>query len=287
MKNLIHYLALVVAIVISSVAGFFSVVGLEAIYSGASHWILLMGASIELGKVVTASWIYRNWKISPWFIKGALTTAVIVLMCITSMGVFGYLSKAHLAHMSLNANPTLEISALQTQIDSEKRNISNAQRALDSLDKIVDTASTKEVVYIRNRQTKERAALNQTITDAGQHIVDLTNKQLPLQQQTAQVEADLGPLKYIADAVYGEEEAPKHIDQTVRYVTIAIVSVFDPLAICLLIAANIGLAAKQEEKQAKIEEPPLEEVSADWIDSLRPRKRRGVIEIDESSVKQM
>jgi hypothetical protein len=289
MKNLIHYLAMAVAITISCVSAFYSVVGLQAIFSGAAYSILIMGGALELGKVVTASWIYRNWKIAPWFLKTYLTTAVVVLMAITSMGNFGYLSKAHLDQVSTTSSPTLQIQAIQTQIDAERHLVQNDQRALDELDKIVDTAPAKQVVYIRSKQASERSQLNQEISQDEHNIVDLTNKQLPLQQQDAKATADVGPLKYVADLIYGEEYSSQHLDQAVRIVTIVIISVFDPLAICLLIAANIGLSSDKEEVKVieKIEPEAPATDETDWVSKLKSRRKKGVIEIDQSSIKTM
>ena len=87
---------LLTALGISAVAAYYSIVGLMAIFSASAMSIAIMGVVLEIGKLITASWLYQNWKRVPFLLKSYLTLAVIVLMFITSMGIFGYLSKAHI-----------------------------------------------------------------------------------------------------------------------------------------------------------------------------------------------
>ena len=164
-------------------------------------------------------------------------------MLITSMGTFGYLSRAHLATTNQVEQSQLQLQPLQMQLDLAQRKLRNAQTSLDSLDRLVAEADSKQASRIRNRQRSERATLATEISDSSREIQSINASILPLRSQQATTEAEIGPLKYIAELVYGED-AKNHFDSAVRFVIIILVLVFDPLAIVLLIAANHGLKPK-------------------------------------------
>ena len=92
------FLTLLIALALSGVAAYYSVIGLAAIFPGSFLPIVIMGSTLEAAKLVTVSWLYRNWKVAHFGMKSYLTVATVILMLITSMGIFGYLSKAHLEH---------------------------------------------------------------------------------------------------------------------------------------------------------------------------------------------
>lgn len=237
---MVNYVALGTALLLSAIAGYFSTVGLATIFSGAYYPVLLMAASLELGKVVTVGWLSRNWEAAPKVLRYYLCVSVGILMIITSMGTFGYLSKAHLATTNDVQISQLQIEPLETQLQLAERKLRNAQTSLDSLDGIVANSDVDKASRIRNRQRTERATLATEISTAAREIETLNSKLLPLRTAQATTEAEIGPLKYIAELVYGAE-AKDHFDSAVRFVIIILVLVFDPLAIVLLIAANFGL----------------------------------------------
>lgn len=240
---MVNYVALGTALVLSAIAGFFSVIGLATIFSGAYWAVIAMAAALEVAKVVTVSWMTRNWDGCPKAIKYYLIASVSTLMIITSMGTFGYLSRAHLETTSQVEVTNLQIQPLETQLQLAERKLQNAQNDLNTLDRLVNQADIDQASRVRNRQKSERAALAIEISNTSREIQSINSQLLPLKTQNATTQAELGPLKYVAEVVYGAE-AEKHFDSAVRFVIIIIVLVFDPLAIVLLIAANHGMKPK-------------------------------------------
>lgn len=241
MNYAINYIVLATALLLSSISAYYSVVGLALIFS-ASFWpVVIMGSSLELSKIVAASWLYRNWKTCPKLMKGYLLGAIVTLIMITSMGTFGYLSKAHIQQTAQQSSTVYEIKTLETQIQFEERRVKNAQRALDNLDTVAEKVNAENATVTRNRQKQERTSLQQEIKEASNNIAQLNAKMLPLKQQNELAAAELGPIKYITEMVYGEESA-QYQDKAVRLLIIVIIFVFDPLAVLLIIAANIGFS---------------------------------------------
>jgi hypothetical protein len=247
----VNYIALGTALLLSIIAGYFSVVGLATIFSGAYYPVLLMATSLELGKVVSVGWLSRNWESAPKIIRYYLCVSVGILMIITSMGTFGYLSNAHLATSNEVEQAQLQIQPLETQLQLAERKLRNAQTSLDSLDSIVANSDIDNASKVRNRQRAERFALANEIRTAAREVEVANSKLLPLRSAQASTEAEIGPLKYIAELVYGAE-AKDHFDSAVRFVIIILVLVFDPLAIVLLIAANFGLKPQSRMRFNKV-----------------------------------
>ena len=243
-------LSLLAGLLLSATAAYYSIIGLIAIFPGALLPIVLMGGSLEFAKLVAASWLYRNWEIAPKVIKGYFIFAIIVLMFITSLGTFGYLSKVHLESSIGVADNSLEITRIEQQITAEQRKVSNAQRSLESLDSVVDKAFI-DGARIRNQQKAEREALNSVIENADAKIEKLSSDLVPLRRSNIESEAKVGPLKYIAELIYGKEQAADYFDSAVRFVIILIVLVFDPLAVLLLIAANMSYNNVQPKERKK------------------------------------
>jgi hypothetical protein len=133
-------LTLSIALAISGVAAWYSIVGLMAIFSSAAVAIAIMGGVLEVGKLVTASWLYHNWQTAPRVLRWYLTSAVVVLMFITSMGIYGFLSKAHIDQMIITGDNSLEISTIQSRIDREQRIIDDANKVISQLDSAVPDA---------------------------------------------------------------------------------------------------------------------------------------------------
>ncbi len=264
-------LALIAGLLLSGTAAYYSIIGLIAIFPGAVFAISLMGASLEFAKLVAASWLYRNWDIAPKVIKGYFIFAILILMFITSLGTFGYLSKVHLESSIGVADKSLEIARIEQQIASEQRQIDNAQRELNSLDSVVEK-SFIDGARIRNQQRAERSALNSVIESSDARIETLTSDLVPLRRSNIESEAKVGPLKYIAELIYGKEQAADYFDSAVRFVIILIVLVFDPLAVLLLIAANISYTHKPVapilEKKKKVDKKPKDKYNRSMKDSI-------------------
>jgi len=248
-------LTLLVAIAISGVAAWYSILGLMAIFSAAAIPIAIMGVVLEIGKLVTASWLYQNWKRVPLLLRNYLTGAVIVLMFITSMGIFGFLSKAHIDQTLLTGDNTLLIEQIDNRISREQRNIDDAEKVISTLDQQVQTLINYDrirgpegALATREKQKEERDELNKIINNTYTRINDLQNEKLSYEKEQLELEADVGPIRYIAEFVYRDKATKEVLEEAVRWVIIVIIFVFDPLAVLLLIAANMTWKFKQDER---------------------------------------
>lgn len=249
------YLLFSCGLVLSAVAAYYSVMGLIAIFSTAVIPIAIMGSVLEASKLVAASWLYRNWKTAPSLLKYYFTTAVIVLMFLTSMGIFGYLSKAHLDQAVPTGDVAAKVSIIDEKIKTQKENIDAARKAITQLDAQVDQTLARSsdergaanAVAIRQRQAKERASLIDQISRSQTEIAKLNEERAPIASELRKVEAEVGPIKYIAALIYGDVLDDTLLEKAVRIVILMIVFVFDPLAVLLLIAANRELMKKDED----------------------------------------
>jgi predicted nucleic acid-binding Zn-ribbon protein len=252
-------ITLLTALVISISAAVYSILGLTAIFSAAYWPIVILGGSLEFGKIVTTLWLHKYWLVAELRYKLYLSFAVIVLMVMTSMGVFGFLSKAH----SDQAVPTGDIAAqvelVDTKLQTQKENINAARKVLSQMDGAVDQVlarSTNEqgarnANNLRNQQAKDRAKLADDISKAQIEIAKLNEEKAVISKDLRKVEAEVGPLKYIAALVYDDNPDVNTLERAVRWVIILIVIVFDPLAITLLLAATKGLGWEREKKKKK------------------------------------
>ena len=233
------------AIAISLIAAGYSILGLATLFAGAAVPIIAMGSALEVGKLVAASWLYHNWKTDiPRSLKAYLFTSIIVLIFITSIGIFGFLSKAHLDQVRPTSNNAVSITLIDKQIDQQEIIITRAENTLDRLDKALDVYIAKEYVTRglkeRKKQKEERDFLNAEIKKAMDEIARLTSEKGNIEIEQLKIEADVGPLKYVAELIYGDN-AKDHFDEAVRIIILILIFVFDPLAVLLLIAANISL----------------------------------------------
>ena len=241
------------AISISVIAAGYSIMGLATLFSGAAVPIIAMGTALEIGKLVSASWLYQNWsnKSVSKFLKAYLFSAVVILIFITSMGIFGFLSKAHLDQVKPTSSNAIKIELLDSKIKTQQSRIERSQNTLNQLDKALDVYIEKEFVTRglkeRKKQEPERLALNEEITDASNILGELMLEKNTLKIEQDKIDAEVGPLKYVAELIYGKN-AQDHFDEAVRLVIIVLVFVFDPLAVLLLISANISLTQYNEKK---------------------------------------
>ena len=381
------------AIALSSVAGYYSVIGLTTIFSSAFIPVLIMAGTLETSKVLVASWLYNNWKKTPWLLKSYLTGAVVVLMFITSLGIFGFLSKAHVEQAAAGAEQQAKVlhisqsidqqnaiieraktklanagkgneagnAAINTRIDDANKVIDSAnkrvQPQIDEQQRVIDAANAKIELRARSTQSqiddidkqvanldnivkslidqkktsqaqarqqeqqadrtrlaksktellkqidamrqapdpqvdaakieiaRLRAKVDDEIKQARTVIEQLTNKlsqgsdtdklqadidvqndaikaaeaqietlnadKFKLETEGRKLEAETGPIKYIAQALYGDAVDQTLLEHAVRWIIVLIIIVFDPLAVLMLIAANQGLKEWRETEPAE------------------------------------
>ncbi len=239
-------LTLIVGLAISGVAAWYSIVGLMAIFAAAKIPIAIMGAVLEVGKLLTASWLYQFWDKTNTLLKSYFTVAVVVLMFITSMGIFGFLSKAHMDQTLTVGDNSLLIERIDRKIDREKVKITDAETVVAQLDKTVQVLIDYDrirgpsgAIAVRESQNDERASLSNIIDQAYSKIDTLSVEKLELDKEQLELEAEVGPIKYIAAFIYGDELDKTLLERSVRWIIITIIFVFDPLAVLLIVAANM------------------------------------------------
>ena len=265
-------LTFISAISISVIAAGYSIIGLATLFAGATTAIIAMGGALEVGKLVAASWLYNNWRSDvPRLLKAYLFIAIIVLVFITSMGIFGFLSKAHLDQVKPTSSNNIKIELIDNQIISQEKIIERSQNTLTLLDKALEVYIDKEYVTRglkeRKKQKPERDALTLAINEASDKITELSDKRGSLKLEQDKIEAEVGPIKYIAELIYGDD-AKDYFDHAVRIVILILIFVFDPLAVLLLIAANISLRqwrlARNEKQKIKEDEDKENKKQKDW-----------------------
>jgi flagellar basal body-associated protein FliL len=283
-KNLFNLtnLTLLVALSISTVAAYYSIVGLTAIFAAAVIPIIIMGSILEVGKIVTTVWLRKYWHKCGFLLKTYLTSSVVILAILTSMGIFGFLSKAHIEQNVPTSDIAAQVSLFDEKIKTQRDNIEIARKALAQMDDQInqllvrgnDTQNAERAVQIRRQQARERAQLQREISIAQDVIVKLNEERAPLASQLRKVEAEVGPIKYIAALIYGDSIDQNLLEKAVRWVIIIIVVVFDPLAIALVLAANNSkIWDKESESKEKVkeevpipkEELPIEELPTEEL----------------------
>lgn len=241
------YILLITALALSTIAAAYAVIGLTAIFAASATSIMIMGGTLEAAKLVVASWLYKNWKEIPAIMKVYFTSALVILMLLTSMGIFGYLSKAHLDQAVPTSDLVSKVIFIDEQISNQRQNIDAARKTITQLDRQVeetlnrttdatDNVAVNRSVTIRRAQARERQTLSEEIKQAQEEISRLNTERQPLSQQVRQVEAEVGPIKYIAALIYGNNPSQDLLETAVRWVIILIVIVFDPLAVLMLMA---------------------------------------------------
>lgn len=248
---------LLVALTISAVAAYYSIAGLTAIFAAAVTPVIIMGAALEIGKITATIWLHKFWHRSALQFKLYLIPAIIVLMLITSMGIFGFLSKAHMDQNVTVGNSAAKVAILDEKIKTEQDNISANKRALQQMDaqvdqllgRTTDDKGANRAVQVRKQQAKERKNIQADISEAQKRIADLQNERAPLAAETRKIEAEVGPIKYIAALIYGDNPDANLLERAVRWVIILLVLVFDPLALVLILAAEQTIEwARQDRK---------------------------------------
>jgi hypothetical protein len=291
---ILAWLLLLTGLTISAVAIYYSVVGLTAIFSAAVIPIVIMGSALEVGKLVCASWLKANWERAPRFIKYYMITAVLVLMLITSMGIFGFLSKAHNDQNLVSGDVQSRLMLIEEKIKIERENIASSQQVIKQMDAAVNgvistgdqeiklrdgstqiKSAAERSLQIRRSQSKDRAKLTAEIDTAQKNIIKLQEEAAPIRAENRKVEAEVGPIKYIAQFIYGDTGAETNmLEKAVTWVIILIVVVFDPLAVIMLLGAQMTFGWMREQKTQEeyptiadldheVGEKPTEEEKAD------------------------
>ena len=270
------YFTLLVALLIEVVGAYYSITGLAAIFSGAVVPILIMGGSLEIGKVTAAVWLKNNWHRASMQFKLYLLPAVVLLMFITSMGIFGFLSKAHNDQNLVSGDVQSKIAIYDEKIKIQKDNIESARRALLQMDAAVDQTMSRsndekgadKATAIRRGQARERTNLQGEISRAQTEIVKLNDLRAPIAAEVRKVEAEVGPIKYIAKLIYDDNPDANILEKAVVWVIMMIVAVFDPLALVLILAAQQSIRWAQGEKPK-----PKKQSVSEWFDHAKQRAR--------------
>ena len=273
--KIIAYLTLISGLVVSAVAVWYSVAGLVSIFAASAFAIIVMGVALETSKLVATIWLKWNWHRAPQLIKIYLISAIAILMLITSMGIFGYLSKAHLDQNIVSGDVQSKIALFDEKIKIERENIANARSLIKQMDDAVTgiqangsdreiklkdgrtyTRSAAELaLQTRRSQAKDRAALTKQIEESQTKIVQLQEESSPIRAEMRQVEAEVGPIKYIAKLIYADNPDQNLLEKAVTWVIIVIVLVFDPLAVVLLLASQYSfqwLRPQDEERKDEL-----------------------------------
>jgi len=256
---------LITALTLSTIAAWYSILGLTAIFAAAVIPIIIMGSALEISKVVTTVWLHKYWPKVKWTMRVYLVAAVIALAFLTSMGIFGFLSKAHSDQSLVSGDVGAKIAIYDEKIKTARENIDVNRKALkqldDSVDQVMGRSSDEKgadkAVALRRNQQKERGRLLAEIEAEQKKISSLNEERAPIAAEVRKVEAEVGPIKYIAALIYGDNPDANLLERAVRWVIILIVSVFDPLALTLVLAANGSRVWDKEEP--KVEDEPKEQ----------------------------
>lgn len=238
-------IVLLTALFLSGVAAYYSIIGLTSIFAGAFWSILMMGAALEIAKLVSVSWLYRNWNSCSILMRSYMSTAILILMLITSMGIFGYLSRAHIESSALSTSDLIaKIQTVEDSLQSKEFTRDLYVKQITNIDntlvKYIELGSVTKGLQEKRRLDFERKELEKNRNTVESEIIQLKTERNKLVSEQRKQEVEIGPLKYIAELIYGKD-AENHFDSAVRWVIILLVLVFDPLAIVLLIAANTDL----------------------------------------------
>ena len=274
-------LTLLVALILSTIAAWYSIIGLTTIFAGAVVPVIIMGSALELAKITTTVWLRKYWHRAGLLLTLYLVPAVMAIALITSMGIFGFLSKAHMDQGLTTGDVQSKIAVYDEKIKTSKENIDANRKVLKQMDEAVDQVMGRsqdekgadKAVAIRKGQAKERVLLQAEIAAEQKAIARYNEERAPIAAEVRKVEAEVGPLKYIAALLYGDNPDANLLEKAVRWVIILLVIVFDPLAIALVLAANASKDWDKEEpvkEEQEEEEIPEDEVKTPWPEQVAP-----------------
>lgn len=250
------------AFIIAGVAAYFSVQGIATLYAGAYISVLVMAGALEAGKIVATSFLYRYWHKTNLLLKTYTLVAILTLMGITSMGIFGYLTAAYQTSLieysqaesqqtfliSQKAILEKELESLNARVETLNQSRLSQEQRLPSMSRTAAKPVYEDIKAAGEEITQARTRMNQIFEEI--KVLDLQT--LEAQKQSGK-QKDIGTLKYAAE-LFGTD-----INTIVKWFTIAIIVVFDPLAIALVLAYNI--AANRRFDKDDIIEQPEEELS--------------------------
>jgi hypothetical protein len=273
----LSYFTLFTALSLSVVAAWYSILGLTAIFASAVIPIIIMGSILEVAKITVTVWLHEYWHRCRLLMKIYLAPAVIMLMIITSMGIFGFLSKAHTDQSLVSGDVQAKISIYDEKIKIAKDNIDANRKALKQMGEAVDQVmgrSTDEegadkAVSLRRAQTRERNRLIREIAREQKKITALSAERAPIAAEVRKVEAEVGPIKYIAAFIYGDDPDTNVLERAVRWVIIILVVVFDPLAIMMVLAATESMKWERERRSQTAYEPDNGPLTDQQVEQLR------------------
>lgn len=295
-------LTLLVALALSTVAEYYSIIGLTAIFAGAFVPVVIMGVTLGVAKIVTTVWLRKYWARVSFILKVYLVSAVIVLAFLTSMGIFGFLSRAHIEQGMPTGDISAKVSLIDEKIKVQRDNIEVSRSALAQMDAQVNARldrggseqGAERAVQIRRQQAKERATLQKDISVAQAEIAKLNEERAPIASELRKVEAEVGPIKYIAALIYGDNADHNMLEASVRWVIIILVLVFDPLAIALVLAGNQSKEWDKEEPEESDkpdsleadvgERPTLKEIEPEYEPDDGPLTQDQIEQIQESAL---
>ena len=245
-------LTLLTALAISTVAAWYSIIGLMAIFAGATTAIMIMGIVLEIGKLICASWTFTNWKKCPVIMKTYFIVAVIVLMLITSLGIFGFLSRAHITQSNPTSLMEERIERIELKVNQRQIQINRYQGRLDTLDqalqRYIELGAISKGLSKIGAMDNETNLLKTKIQGLENEIDGLMDEKYELKTNLSLAEVETGPIKYVASMLYDEVSASE-LETAVRWIIILLIFVFDPLAVVLVIAANISLRDYRRERK--------------------------------------
>jgi hypothetical protein len=252
-----------------------------------------MGGILEVAKVTITIWLHEYWHRARLLMKLYLVPAVVLLMIITSMGIFGFLSKAHLDQAVPTGDVQAQVALLDEKIKTQRDNIETARAALKQMDNQVnellarsaDDRGAERAVQIRRQQARERTALQADIARAQAEIAQLNQQRAPVAAELRKVEAEVGPIKYIAALIYGDNPDANLLEKAVRWVIILLVVVFDPLAIMMVLAATESLKWRRETPAEPAYPPDDGPLTDDQLDQMQTTAESD-LPVGETMVKQ-
>jgi hypothetical protein len=244
------------ALFVAGCAAFFSIKGLVVLFSGSALAIGIMASSLEIGKLVAASFLHRYWHEISFLLKTYLSIAVAVLVLITSMGIFGFLTNAYQMHAATVSTFETGITTLETERDALNKTSEELATRVKSLTEIRITQEQRVQEAGNYRTPREQAykaieTANAEITQKEQQISEVRNKLIDVEKRIADIKiqmstkTDIGSFKFIADALGTD------VDTAVKIFILTLVFVFDPLAVSLVLALNVLLEKRKEEKRSK------------------------------------
>jgi len=248
----LSYFTLFVALSLSAIAAWYSIVGLTAIFAAAVIPIIIMGGALEVAKITATVWLHQYWNQAQWLMRLYLSGAVIILMIITSMGIFGFLSRAHIEQAAPIGDSQAQIQIIDEKIAIEQEVIEQYRRDLailnQQIERFSELGAVTRGVNTRAAQQEERQAIFDRIESSQQTITELRQQRAPFAADVRKIETEVGPIKYIAALIYGDNPGQNLLEKAVRWVIILLVIVFDPLAIMLVLAAVESIKWNREQR---------------------------------------